>query len=93
MNNLIEVKKKKEYKFVPDFFGIVNRIVAGKTVEWIDPVDKNLKRGVVSELEYIVLEAAEDEYLHEPKNPYRLNVIGEDKSNYTLGVETVLFVE
>lgn len=80
-------------KFIPDFFGVVNRLVTNKTVEWIDPVDKNLKRGVVSELEYIVLEAAEDEYLHEPKNPYRLNVIGEDKSNYTLGVETVLFVE
>lgn len=80
-------------KFIPDFFGVVNRLVTNKTVEWIDPVDKNLKRGVVSELEYIVLEVAEDEYLHEPKNPYRLNVIGEDKSNYILGVETVLFVE
>lgn len=80
-------------KFIPDLFGIVNRLVTGKAVEWIDPIDKSLKRGMVVELEFVVLEGVEDEYLHEPKNPYRLNVIGEDKCNYTLEVETVLFIE
>lgn len=53
-------------KFIPDFFGIVNRLVTGKAVEWIDPIDKSLKRGMVVELEFVVLEGAEDEYLHEP---------------------------
>ena len=79
--------------FIPDFVGIVNRFLKGKKVEWTDPIDKSLKRGLVAELEYIVLMGAIDEDLHEPKNPYRLNVIGEDKCNYTLEVETVLFVE
>ncbi len=93
MDDIIDLKRKKPGQFIPDFFGVVNRLVTNKTVEWIDPVDKSLKRGTVSELEFIVLEGAEDEYMHEPKNPYRLNVVGEDKCNYTLEVETVLFVE
>ena len=93
MDDLIVMKKKKEYKFIPDFNGIVNRLVTGKTVEWIDPIDKSLKRGTVAELEFVVLEGAEDECLHKPMNPYRLNVRGKDGHNYTLGVETVLFAD
>lgn len=93
MDDIIDVKKKKPSKFIPDFFGVVNRLVTNKIVEWIDPIDKSLKRGLVVELEYIVLMGATDEYMHEPKNPYRLNVMGEDKCNYTLEVKTVLFVE